>query len=193
MQHDGSQRTRRWTLLRAPLVFVGVLLLLGGCDSVSTTPDDGGNFDTEVETQTIKADAVNIEQIERGQYGNIVDGTQVVLRSEGDFASFWADLHADRITTPDVPSVDFEQQIVVAIVLGERSTGGYSVDIDQVMADEEQGEMRVEFTETVPGNTCAVTQALTSPYVVATVDLQGEPVDSGDEVAFARSEQASSC
>lgn len=193
MQYDGSQRTGRWTLLRAPLVFVGVLLLLGGCDSVSTTPDDGGNFDTEVETQTMKADAVNLDQIDRGQYGNIVDGTQAVLRNEGDFASFWADLHADRSTTPDVPSVDFEQQIVVAIVLGERSTGGYSVGIDQVMADEEQGEMRVEFTETVPGDTCAVTQALTSPYVVATVDLQGEPVDPDDEVAFARSEQTDSC
>jgi hypothetical protein len=81
----------------------------------------------------------------------------------------------------------------VGVVLGERSTGGYSVDIDRVMANEDQGTMRVEYTRIKPGDACVVTQALTSPYVLATVDLQDEPVESGDEVMFARSEQTRSC
>lgn len=170
------------------------LLLIGGCDSLGTDPDDGSRFDTAVAPQTLASGAVNTNtnEIESGQYGNIVDGTQAVYRSEGEFASFWADLHANQSTTPDVPSVDFESQIVVAIVLGERETGGYSVDIDQVMADEEEGEMRVEFTETVPEEECAVTQAFTSPYVVATVDLQDVPVDPDDDVSFS-SEETRSC
>jgi hypothetical protein len=45
----------------------------------------------------------------------------------------------------------------------------------------------VTFTETVPGDGCIVTQALTSPYVLATVEAQG-----GD-FTFERSEETRSC
>jgi len=168
------------------------LFLIVGCDSVGTDPGDETGFDVEVETQTVKADAVNIEQIDRGQYGNIVDGTQTVLRNEGEFSSFWTDLHADRSTTPELPAIDFENQVVVAVVLGERPTGGYEVEIDQVMANED-GAMRVEYTETVPGETCGVTQALTSPYILVTVNVEEQSVDPDEGVTFASSEETRSC
>ena len=198
MHHDGSLRTGRWTFLRAPLVLGTLFLLMGGCNSIGTDPTDEAGFDTKVEMQTIATGTVDTEKIDQGEYSNIVEGTRVVLRSEEDLAAFWAKLHggsnsAGGDTPPDPPQVDFETQVVVGIVLGERSTGGHSVDIDRVMANEDQGTMRVEFTETMPDDTCAVPQVLTSPYVLATVNLQDEPVDSDDEVTFSRSEQTDSC
>ncbi|MCS4156756.1 protease complex subunit PrcB family protein [Salinibacter ruber] len=198
MQHDGAPRTGRWTLLQAPLVLGMLFLLMGGCNSVGSDPTDETSFNTEVETQTVATGAVDTEELDKGTYGKIVEGTQVVLRSEDELAAFWAELHGGSTSAggdalPDPPQVDFETQIVVGVVLGERSTGGYSVDIDRVMANEDQGTMRVEYTRIEPGDACVVTQALTSPYVLATVDLQDEPVDSGDEVTFARSEQTRSC
>jgi len=174
------------------------LLLIGGCNSVGTDPDGESGFNTEMETQTIATGAVNTNEIDRGQYGNIVEGTQRVLRSDKEFSAFWADLHADQNsandgTPPDPPQVDFDTQIVVAVVLGERSTGGYSVDVDQVVANDEEGTMRVDFTETMPGSTCAVSQVFTSPYVLATVDMEEAPPEADDEVLFSRSEQTDSC
>ena len=175
-----------------------VFLLMGGCNSVGSDPTDETGFNTKVETQTVATGAVDTEELDKGTYGKIVEGTQVVLRSEDELAAFWADLHGGATSTgedtpPDPPPVDFETQVVVGVVLGERSTGGYSVNIDRVVANEDEGTMRVEFTEAVPGGTCAATGALTSPYVLATVNLQDEPVDSDDEVVFARSEQTRSC
>ena len=171
---------------------MAALLLMTGCDSVGTDPGSEAGFNTEVETQTIKTSSVNTGEIDRGQYGNIVDGTQTVLRDEGEFSSFWSDLHADQSTTPDLPAVDFESQVVVAVVLGERPTGGYEVGIDEVMANED-GAMRVEYTETVPGEACAVTQALTSPYVLVTVDVEEQSVDPDEGVSFSSSEETRSC
>lgn len=175
-----------------------LFLLMGGCNSVGSDPTDETSFNTEVETQTVATGAVDTEELDKGTYGKIVEGTQVVLRSEDELAAFWAELHGGSTSAggdalPDPPQVDFETQIVVGVVLGERSTGGYSVDIDRVMANEDQGTMRVEYTRIEPGDACAATGVLTSPYVLATVDLQDEPVDSGDEVMFARSEQTRSC
>ena len=88
---------------------------------------------------------------------------------------------------PDRPNVDFEEKIVVAIVLGKRSTGGYGVEIDEVLASDGSGQVQVQFTETVPGNSCSVTQVLTSPYVLATVKAQGE------DFTFDGAEETRSC
>ena len=171
---------------------MAALLLMVGCDSMGTDPGDETGFNTEVETQTIKSSSVNTGEIDRGQYGNIVDGTQTVLRDEGEFASFWADLHVDQSTTPELPAIDFESQVVVAVVLGERPTGGYDVGVDAVTANED-GAMRVEYTETVPGDACGVTQALTSPYILVSVDVEEQSVDPDEGVTFSSSEETRSC
>lgn len=175
-----------------------MLFLIGGCDSVGTDPDEGTGFDTELETERLAKSNVTIDEIDRGQYGNIVEGTRKVLRSDDELTSFWADLHADQTDAgdegiPEPPQVDFETQVVVAVVLGERPNGGYDVGVDRVMFDDEAGEMRVEFTETEPGDGCAVTQVLTSPYVLVAVDTQGEPADPNDEVTFASSTETRAC
>ena len=175
-----------------------VLFLIGGCDGVGTDPAGDTGFDTELETERLAKSSVTTDEIDSGQYGNIVEGTREVLRSDDELTSFWADLHADQTDAgngeiPDPPQVDFETQVVVAVVLGERPNGGYDVGIDRVMFDDEEGEMQVEYTETEPGDGCAVSSVLTSPYVLVAVDTQGEPADPNDEVTFASSEETRSC
>jgi hypothetical protein len=172
---------------RPPVLLTVLLLVIGGCNGVANGTDGGPNFTTEVATETLSTGAVNVDQIDQGQYGDIVEGTQTVLRDEEAYASFWKRLHADRGSVPDRPDVDFGEKVVVAIVLGQRPTSGYSVEVDAVLASADGGAMQVTFTETVPGDGCIVTQALTSPYVLATVEAQG-----GD-FTFEGSEETRSC
>lgn len=175
--------------MRHPLAFLipVLLLVVGGCDGLGSDANDEPNFTTEVSTETLKSGAVNVDQIEKGQYGDIMEGTQTVLRNSDEFNAFWTKVHADQESVPNHPNVDFENEVVVAIVLGGRPTGGYDVGIDQVMASEDGEEMRVEYAETVPGDDCPVTQAQTSPYVLATVEAQDE------SFTFERTEETRSC
>lgn len=187
MLYVGPQRDGpcRWGQLT--VIFVAFFLsgMVGGCDEVGGQGKD--RFSTRIATQTLTTGAVNVDQIDRGQYGQIVEGTQRVLRDEEAFASFWERLHAGRDPVPDRPEVDFETRIVVAIVQGQRPTGGYRVEIDEVWASEDERQIQVQFTETVPGEGCAVTQALTSPYVLVAVETKSE------EVTFSGSEETRSC
>lgn len=185
MLYVGPQRNGSCHWGRLKVVFVVCLFLGmgGGCDTIGGQGED--SFSTKVATQTLTTGAVNVDQIDQGQYGQIVDGTQRVLRDEEAYAAFWARLHADRDPGPDRPEVDFETRVVIAIVQGQRPTGGYRVEIDGVRAGE--GGLQVQFTETVPGEDCAVTQAVTSPYVLATVEAQDE------DVTFSGSEETRSC
>ena len=116
-----------------------------------------------------------------------MEGTRTVLRTEEVYASFWERLHADRSSVPERPPVDFDEEVVVAIVLGQRPSGGYSVAIDEVLANDAGGRIQVQFTETVPGDGCLVTAALTSPYVLATVEAQEE------DFTFGGAEETRSC
>jgi len=183
-QEDMSRlRPQRLPILLATLL----LIVVGGCNGLVNGTDDGATFTAEVATQTLNTGAVNVDQIDQGQYGDIVEGTQRVLRDEEAYAAFWERLHAARSSVPERPSVDFEKKVVVAIVLGRRSTGGYGVEIDEVLASDDGGEMQVSFAETVPGDGCFVTQVLTSPYVLATVEAQDE------DFTFEGAEETRSC
>ena len=188
-----------WIPRRRLLAFLAAFLLItvGGCGGVGSDPDDGTTFDTEVEAQTLANGAVNTEEIDRGQYGDIVEGTRTVARDQATYEELWSQLHADESAAEgegsNPPELSFDSHVVVAVVLGERPTGGYAVDVDAVQASEDGGEMRVEFTETVPGAGCAVTQALTSPYVLVAVDVQDESIDANAEVTFNGSEETRSC
>jgi len=169
----GSQRHKQWIFARRTFVLLTTLLLIvgGGCSGIGNDTDDA-LFTTEVATETLNTGAVSVDQIDQGQYGDIVEGTQTVLRDEEAYASFWERLHADRSSVPERPPVDFDEEVVVAIVLGQRPSGGYSVAIDEVLANDAGGRIQVQFTETVPGDGCLATAALTSPYVLATVEAQ---------------------
>lgn len=180
--------------MHRPVVFLVTVLLLavGGCDGIGSEAGDEPNFTTEVMTETFKTGAVNVEQIDQGQYGDIVEGTETVLRNEQEYSTFWMMMHADRDSVPDWPAVDFENQVVVAVVMGERPTGGYSVDVEEVMASEDGNQVRVEYTETVPGDNCGVTHAITSPYVLAAVGTQDQPIQDED-FTFSGFEESRSC
>lgn len=166
------------------LIFLGLLITLAGCDGVSKSANDP-DFSMEVETEVLDEGAVRLDEISEGQQGSVVDGTQDVLRDEQAYASFWKRLHADQDSVPDRPEVDFETQAVVAVVLGRRPTGGYSVDIDEVLTTESRNSTQVRFTENTPGDGCVVQQVLTSPYVLATIKTPGENVTfSGSEASY---------
>lgn len=187
MLHVGSPTGRGWLCCpRLNVVLVACLLLgmNGGCD---TAGGGGGDaFSTKVATHTLTSGTVDVDQIDEGQYGRIM-GTRSVLRDEEAYAAFWERLHTGRKPVPDRPEVDFERRIVIAIVLGKRPTGGYSVEIDDVWTSEDEEQIQVQFTEAVPGEGCVVTQALTSPYVLATVEAQDE------DVTFSGAEENRSC
>ena len=62
-----------------------------------------------------------------------------LVTNEAQLLSLWNLAHSSQLTVPPVPRVDFQRETVVAIFLGTRSTGGYSVTVQQV--SEENGEL----------------------------------------------------
>jgi hypothetical protein len=96
--------------------------------------------------------------IARGSNSGIANANEAVVRSTSEWGALWK-LHGGR---EPVPPVDFAKEIVAAVFVGTRPTGGYSVEIVSTRPDGET--LIVEYVERRPSADAIVTQALTSPF-----------------------------
>ncbi|WP_347331553.1 protease complex subunit PrcB family protein [Marinimicrobium locisalis] len=60
--------------------------------------------------------------------------------------------------------VDLSEQMVLGAFMGQRNSGGYSIEVTKAWESDEALHVKVLLTS--PGPTCPVTLAITSPYEV---------------------------
>ena len=58
--------------------------------------------------------------------------------------------------------IDFSKEMVVAVFMGEKPTGGYSIDIKDVLKKKDNIEFLIKVEEPGPDDMAA--QVITSPY-----------------------------
>jgi hypothetical protein len=189
MRNFLALRSRRFVSVHwVPALALFSFVLLAGCDGVAgLSNDEDPSFSTEVTHETLSAEAPETESIDQGQYADIDSGVQLVIQNEQEFSTLWEQLHGNRDSAPAPPSVDFDQQTVIAVVMESQPTGGYSVSVDEALLNETGDEAQIRYTETAPGDDCGVTMAFTSPYVLATIDA------TVDDASFTSSSEVRSC
>ena len=112
--------------------------------------------------------AVPLRSIDKGPMSQIDSARQSVARSAGEWSTLWTQHAGDRAR----PAVDFNREMVLAVFLGTRSSGGYAVEI--VGAREEGGALVVTYRESRPQPGTVAAQVLTSPYHVVAVPKHGD-------------------
>ena len=129
--------------------------------------------------------AVPFQSIEKGHSSGIKEAMNDVYKSNQQFGEFW-DRHTSHISpTPEVPSIDFANQMVV-VVITQQSSGGYSLEITSVEDDKEQ--LVVNYLTSPPPPGTITTQALTQPYHIISLKKSDKNViflgsDSNDNMA----------
>lgn len=190
MPHTHSARTNlpnAMMLYRSiALTAIAALLLVGtGCDSTLT---DAGSDDPDEALQPLGvtvhgSDEIELDMIEEGDmrsatYSDLEaeEGAERTIRSQDELETLWDELHGHRTDPPAPPEIDFDSEIVIAIMLGQRPTGGFGIDIDDVLYDPDENQIEVIYTEIEPRD--VATTVITSPFLVASVvdapDLDAE-------------------
>ena len=72
-----------------------------------------------------------------------------------------------ELNIKEIPAVNFAQSSVVAVFMGQKRSGGYSITIEKVTVEDNTALVLVKNTVPEPG--AAVTMALTAPYCVALI------------------------
>lgn len=118
--------------------------------------------------ETEESQAPAITDSINGSNSSINESGMVVLNSSEEARErLGADFIWDTSEAREL-DIDWEQEMAVAVFLGRRNSGGYSVDIQDV---EVRGDTAiVQARERAPGNGCATTMAITSPFALATLE-----------------------
>lgn len=100
-------------------------------------------------------------------YSGLSDPLRLAVFDAPTFADAWGRAFANHDPKPPVPEVDFETDFVVVVALGERSSGGYAIEV--AGAREEGGGVVIGILATSPGKGCPVTLAMTQPLDIVKV------------------------
>lgn len=135
------------------------MMMVAACAGQNVTGEDDVN------------QALETEQLAQGGNSSVRAERMTVIRDPQALAGVWSELGQ----AGDRPEVDFDQEMVLAVFMGERRTGGYRVEVNDVARDGET--LRVSVRMSAPGPNCMTTQALTQPYQIVRLPRVEGPVE----------------
>src|SRR5215475_4196405 len=106
-----------------------------------------------------------LKVLAEGFQSSITDTFVAVIRDEETYSEL---VKIER-SLPDLAGEFFESHVVIAAFLGQRNTGGYSVEIRR------QSSGQLLIGDRVPGKGMMVPQMITSPFKVIPVSVSGTP------------------
>ena len=127
-------------------------------------------FMVNLSAEECSQDAEPWRVVASGSQSKIQEATRQVIQSEEEWQKWWekhntveAFIDGKPVPKPP-PTVDFEQETVLAATLGRRSTGGYVIRFTEI--DRENEVVTATLQVESPGPEDLVTTALTSPFSV---------------------------
>jgi hypothetical protein len=96
------------------------------------------------------------------------------IRDEESWQVLWRRMVANHSPTPPRPAVNFDREMLLGAFMGQRSSGGYTIEIVSVR---DVGEtLHATVVRTSPGRECMGLAVMTAPADVVRVDRVDKPV-----------------
>jgi hypothetical protein len=144
-------------------IYCAIILFLNFALAIGLSADEKKSKDEE-EEQTQTMPTISYEVLLEGTFSGIKEPLQKVITTNQEWEDLWKKHVSVIVPQPPVPEVDFENNVVAAIFMGEKSKGGYQVLLKQV---EPQGKDIIVHYKLVepPANSFTLT-VLTQPFIL---------------------------
>lgn len=111
-----------------------------------------------------------------GDHSGVRERKNYLYSDEAEFAKVWDAAHPGE----PMPDVDFSYEAVIALFAGERSSGGHSIKVEEVIVAD--GAETVFIARIEPGPGCIVTQAITTPFTFVKIPMPTRALKSEERV-----------
>ena len=116
-------------------------------------------------------DRVSFKTIAKGVRSGIREPSQVAIRSQSEWQKLWREHTSPSAAPVPLPAVDFDKEIVAAVFLGEKPTGGYGVEI--FAAEVTDSSLTIFVKETSPTPGAILTQGFNQPFHIVRIETHG--------------------
>ncbi len=103
-------------------------------------------------------DPISMRTLSRVSNSRVTEARYVIARDYEQFRQLWKEHNG---SLEQLPEVDFQSEMVAGIFMGERSTGGYAVTIEEVLKEGEK--FKFYYSESEPPEGSMTIQILTAP------------------------------
>ena len=129
---------------------------------------------SKVKTKIDKTGSLNFKTVITEQYSGYEEKGDLVITDGKTWKQVWTKIYKGVEPMPALPKIDFNKDILLAVFMGTKSTGGYNIDIQTIL--EKTDHLKVEVREISPRGTGIVTMALTQPLHVVKISKSNKQV-----------------
>ena len=141
-----------------------VLTILLSCNSSK-------NMNTSMD-KTNEYTQVSFETLVEGQIGGYDEEQNRVINDHESLLEVYDYINRFRKPGFSIPTIDFSKETVIAVFIGEKTSGGYAVSIGSVKEVNEK--VMVQIKEIKPGPKDMVTMAITQPFCFVKINRVGK-------------------
>jgi len=105
--------------------------------------------------------------LSEGSNGGFDKDTLILIRSNDEMKENWKKLFSNFVELPDMPTVNFSNQMVVMLNMGEKNNGGYNINVTSVVEKEQQLAVYADYI--TPGSNCMVAEVISYPFTVIAI------------------------
>lgn len=110
---------------------------------------------------------MEFQTIDKGYHSGHEDPAYYVINDADEWADVW-NQHVQIFSSQSLPEVDFSNTTIIAVFMGLFNTGGYEIEVKEIV--DTGPSIVVEVEKTYPGRGCVVTLAFSQPYHIVKVD-----------------------
>jgi hypothetical protein len=131
---------------------------------------------------------LSFDTIEKGFYSTYKEKKNLVINSEEEWSELWQEMNSnDENKSNAIPSINFNEEQVIAVFQGEKNSSGYEISIKKIV--ETNDSIKVFVEETIPGENCETLTVITSPYHI--VKIKKPLIEK--EISFEEKQSTTSC
>lgn len=79
---------------------------------------------------------ISYEELLKGSHGGVSDTKYMVIENANDLKLIYTQINKTRKPGFIIPKINFKEEQVIALFMGEKYSGGYSITVDKIMATE---------------------------------------------------------
>jgi hypothetical protein len=133
------------------LIFI---MAFSNCDSTKKTQHNNPNAEFTI--------------LHKSEHGGKENKSYDIIKNKTELSQLLLSLNLDEESEQQLKGVDLNKHIILALHMGQKNTGGFSIEVSNVEENGETTYVTVEEESPEPG--AMVTMALTSPYCIAVID-----------------------
>jgi lysyl-tRNA synthetase class I len=115
-------------------------------------------------TNPLPQEIIPFETLAQDFYGGMADSNHLVIKDTESLVNIYELINKGRIPALDIPTINFNKETVIALFLGEKNSGGYSIAVEKIMSINGKVTVTYKITTPKPGN--MVSSVMTQPFCI---------------------------